>query len=190
MRLKIFFVPAIFLLCNINASAQKNPVSIYNPQALFAQNFFTKNGNEFRSANGAPGPKYWQNRADYNLHATIDTVENTLTGIETISYTNNSPDALSSLWLQLDQNTYRKDARSNFYSKRGGGGHTEGYQFESVSIEYKGKTTKASYIINDTRMQIRLPKDLSPNEKLKIHISYHYSIPGRFGGRNDFFSTK
>jgi hypothetical protein len=190
MRLKIFFVPAIFLLCNINASAQKNPVSIYNPQALFAQNFFTKNGNEFRSANGAPGPKYWQNRADYNLQATIDTVENILSCKETITYTNNSPDALSSLWLQLDQNTYRKQARSNFYSNRSSGAHTDGYQFETISIESGGNTIKANYIINDTRMQIRLPKDLPSNEKLKIHISYNYSIPGRFGGRNDFFSTK
>lgn len=171
-------------------SAQKNPESIFNPHELFAQNLFTKNGNEFRSANGAPGPKYWQNRADYTLHATIDTVENILTCTEIISYTNNSPDALPSLWLQLDQNTYRKEARSNFYSKRGGVGHTEGYQFESVTIEYKGKTAKAHYIINDTRMQIRLANDLSSKEKIKIHINYHYSIPGRFGGRNDFFSTK
>ena len=119
-------------------SAQNNPESVFNPKELFAQNFFTKNGNEFRSANGAPGHKYWQNRADYNLHATIDTVVNTLTGTETISYTNNSPDALSSLWLQLDPNTYRKGARSNFYTNHGSGGHTDGYQFETITIEQKG----------------------------------------------------
>jgi len=171
-------------------SAQNNTESLFNPKELFAQNFFTKNGNEFRSANGAPGPKYWQNRADYNLHATIDTVENTLTGTETISYTNNSPDALSSLWLQLDQDTYRKDARSNFYTNHGSDGHTDGYQFETVTIEYKGKIQKANYIINDTRMQIRLPDALLSKEKLNIHIQYHYTIPGVFGGRTDFFSTK
>ena len=190
MNFKSLLLLISFCFLTNAISAQKNPVSIYNPQALFAQNFFTKNGNEFRSANGAPGPKYWQNRADYILNATIDTVENVLSCKETITYTNNSPDALSSLWLQLDQNTYRKDARSNFYSKRSGGAHTDGYQFETITIESGGNTIKANYIINDTRMQIRLPKDLSPNEKLKIHISYHYSIPGRFGGRNDFFSTK
>src|SRR6185312_9403303 len=161
-------------------SAQNIPESVFNPQELFAQNFFTKNGNEFRSANGAPGPKYWQNRADYNLHATIDTVENTLAGAETISYTNNSPDALSSLWLQLDQNTYRKDARSNSYKNRGSNGHTDGYQVETVTIEYKGKTINANYIINDTRMQSRLPNALPSKEKINIHIKYHYSIPGNF----------
>ena len=171
-------------------SAQKNPQSIFDPHELFAQNFYTKNGNEFRSANGARGPKYWQNRADYTLHATIDTVENTLKGTETISYTNNSPDNLSSLWLQLDQNTYRKDARSQYYSTRTTNGSTEGYEFENVTVEYKGKTLKADYIINDTRMQIRLPSELSAKEKIKINIKYDYTIPGTFGGRTDFFSTK
>src|SRR5690242_15298382 len=190
MRLKNLFAPALFLVCNINVSAQNNPVSVFNPQELFAQNFFTKNGNEFRSANGAPGPKYWQNRADYNLQAAIDTVKNILSCTETITYTNNSPDNLASLWLQLDQNTYREKARSNFYTARRSREHTDGYQFETVTIEYKGKIVKADYIINDTRMQIRLANALPSKEKINIHIKYHYTIPGTFGGRNDFFSTK
>ena len=185
-----------FYFFSNSITAQKNPESIFDPHELFAQNFYTKNGNEFRSANGAPGSKYWQNRADYTLHATIDTVWNTLKGSETISYTNNSPDALTSLWVQLDQNTYRKEARSNFYTsdfrrrKPADIQHTDGYQFETVTIEYKGKTLKADYIINDTRMQIRLPNTLSSKEKINIHIQYHYSIPGNFGNRTDFFSTK
>jgi hypothetical protein len=181
----------ICFYCFLNSiSAQKNPASIFNPHELFAQKFFTKNGNEFRSADGAPGNKYWQNRADYTLRATIDTVENILQGTEDIHYTNNSPDALSSLWLQLDQNTYRKDARSNFYAASSQKDHTDGYQFESITIEYKGKVAKADYIMNDTRMQIRLSTSLSSKEKINIRIKYHYSIPGTFGERTDFFSTK
>jgi len=180
----------IGFFCFFNSvSAQKNSESIFDPHELFAQDFYTKNGNEFRSANGAPGPEYWQNRADYTLQATIDTVENTLKGTETIFYTNNSPDNLSSLWLQLDQNTYRKDARSKFYSS-GSNGFTDGYQFENITIEYKGKTLKANYIINDTRMQIRLPNILLSKEQIKINIKYHYNIPGIFGSRTDFFPTK
>jgi hypothetical protein len=179
-----------YCLCN-SISAQTN-ASVYDWRKLFAQDLFTKNGNEFRSANGAPGNKYWQNRADYILHATIDTVENVLKGTETISYTNNSPDDLSSLWLQLDQNTYREDARSNFYTAFGrrGKDHTNGYQFESVTLEQNGKLVGAEYIINDTRMQIRLANKLSSKGKIIIHIKYHYEIPGTFGGRTDFFSTK
>ncbi len=185
------------LLIYFSLSAQTNSLqSVFDPHELFAQNFYTKNGNEFRSANGAPGAAYWQNRADYLLHATIDTINNTLTTTETIHYSNNSPDALSSLWLEIDQNTYREDARSNFYtasSKRNltmPGPHTEGYHFDSVTIQYKGKTIKADYIINDTRMQIRLSDALASKNNLDIHIHYHYTIPGTFGGRTDFFSTK
>ena len=186
-----------FCWFNNSASAQeKVSGSVYKPYELFAQNFYTKNGNEFRSASGAPGPKYWQNRADYTLHAAIDTVGNVLTGTEIISYTNNSPDALSSLWLQLDQNIYKKDARSNFYTasskrlKSSDEGHTEGYEFGFVTIETNGKKMNADYIINDTRMQIRLANALLPKGKLNISIQYKYTIPGTFGGRTDFFSTK
>ena len=131
------------ILFSFSMSAQKN--SVFNPHELFAQDSYTKNGNEFRSANGAPGKAYWQNRADYVLHATIDTVENTLSGMEKIHYTNNSPDALSSVWLELAQNTYREDARSNFFKETKGSrkpaknGHTDGYHFENITIEYKGK---------------------------------------------------
>jgi len=163
--------------------------SLYNPKEIFAQNFYTKNGNEFRSASGAPGVKYWQNRADYNLQAAIDTVKNMLTCDETIHYTNNSPDSLQSLWLELDQNTYREDARSIFYSEFGSNRHTKGFQFDSITVTYKGKTFKADYIINDTRMQIRLPQALSSKSTIDITIKYYYIIP-IFGGRNDYVLTK
>ncbi len=163
--------------------------SLYYPKEIFAQNFYTKNGNEFRSASGAPGAKYWQNRADYNLQAAIDTVKNLLTCNETIHYTNNSPDSLQSLWLELDQNTYREDARSNFYSEFGSTRHTNGFQFDSITVTYKGKSFKTDYIINDTRMQIRLPEALSAKSTIDITIKYYYIIP-IFGGRNDYVLTK
>ena len=59
-----------YCLCN-SLLAQKKEGSVFDPHEVFAQDFFTKNGNEFRSASGAPGPKYWQNRADYTLHAQL-----------------------------------------------------------------------------------------------------------------------
>lgn len=187
----------MLLLACFSLSAQtKQDKSVYNPLNLFAQNVYTKNGNEFRAASGAPGEKYWQNRADYLLHATIDTVQNKLTGTETIRYTNNSPNELSSLWLELDQNTYRTDARSNFYLASPPKpdpkeiSHTSGFQFASISVSFKGKTIKAEYIVNDTRMQIRLPEALSSKEKIEIYIYYSYIIPSAFGGRTDFFQTK
>ncbi len=192
MNKKIINLLAACLLLSAIVSAQQ--YSIYDPHNLFAQDLYTKSGNEFRSANGAPGPAYWQNRADYNMNATLDTVKNTISNSETIHYTNNSPDALSSLWLELGQNTYREDSRSNFYTEGRRRGpvtqHTNGFHFSKVTIEVNGKTSVADYIINDTRMQVRLPVALSNKQKLDIHIQYDYVLPGNFGGRTDFFPTK
>ncbi len=181
----VFFLAAVLSF----AQDQKGMVTQFDPFQTFAQNFYTTNGNEFRSASGAPGAKYWQNRADYKLDATIDTIKNSLTCSETIHYLNNSPDSLESLWLELDQNTYREDARSNFFSGFGSLKHTEGFQFESISISYDGQTFVANYIVNDTRMQIRLPRKLSPKSKIDVSIKYNYVIP-QFGGRTDYFITQ
>src|SRR2546426_2327239 len=64
-----------------------------------------------REGSGRPGPRYWQQRADYTIRAALDTATHTIAGSETIHYTNNSPDTLAYLWLQLDQNIYRAASR-------------------------------------------------------------------------------
>ena len=177
---------AAFLLpAALRASAQ------YTPSALFGPEFYTERGNTEHSANGAPGPAYWQNRADYHLSATLDTSAKTLTGTETIDYTNNSPDALDCLWLQLEQNTYTPDARSNYATAFHPGQHTTGYTFASVTLVSGGMETKADYIVTDTRMQIRLRQALAPKGgKISVSIRYHYAIPGDFGGRTDCVATR
>ena len=93
------------------AGLRAQMASNYDPHELFGPYFFTTNGNEFRSASGQPGPKYWQNRADYLIRATLDEQDTTIKGEVTIDYTNNSPDKLDFLWLQLDQNLFRPDSR-------------------------------------------------------------------------------
>jgi len=201
MKLKFFGLGALVFLSTVTQAQRRHRManqndtisSNYDPAALFTPMFYTEHGNEFHAANGEPGPKYWQNRVDYTLKANIDTVTKVLSDNEVISYTNNSPDALQYLWLQLDQNTYKKDARSNYYTPFAPTPqqHTTGYQFETVEITQNGKTQKADYIISDTRMQIRLQTALIPNGgKISIAIKYHYTMPADFGGRNDFFDTK
>ena len=64
--------------------------------------------NSYRTASGAPGPDYWQQRADYDIKVTLDDAKQAITGQETITYTNLSPDALPYLWVQLDQNILAK----------------------------------------------------------------------------------
>jgi hypothetical protein len=187
---KIFFIVIFSFSFHFSFCQQQTKVeSLYKPKEIFAQNFYKNNGDEFRSANGVPGVKYWQNRADYNLQAKIDTEKNILSCNEIIYYTNNSPDSLQSLWVQLDQNIYREDARSNSYSGPAAIQHTSGFQFDNITVTYKGKSFKADYIITDTRMQIRLPWALSSKSKIDISIKYFYSIP-IFGGRTDYLNTK
>src|SRR5271156_1479325 len=83
----------------------------YDPRLTFAPLTLPDPVNAYRSSNGAPGPAYWQNEADYEMHATLDTAAKVLRNDEGITYTNNSPDSLTSLWIHLEQNIYRKDAR-------------------------------------------------------------------------------
>lgn len=190
----------ILLLLNNNSDAQRRRraastndtiASNYVPSDVFSPLFYSERGNDYHGANGAPGLKYWQNRVDYIIKANLDTVKKIISASETINYTNNSPDQLKFLWVQLDQNTYRADARSNLAGGNNTPQHTNGYEFESVAILQNGKATKVPYIINDTRMQIRLPQSVKPSGgKITVLINYHYVIPGDFGGRTDYVDTK
>ena len=163
----------------------------YDPHALFAPGFYNGQSKPHYAANGAPAASYWQNRADYTLLANLDTVSNILKGNETIHYTNNSPDTLQSLWLYLDQNTYRPDARSNYYTEGASDRHTDGYILASVKLGQGGVTTTADYIVTDTRLQIRLKKALAPHGgRIDILISYQYTVPGDFGNRTDYTTTR
>ena len=89
-----------------------SPAGGYDPQALFAPLSLPDAANAFRGGAGKQGPLFWQNRADYAIQAELDPATHSLRGEETITYTNRSPDALDVLWLQLDQNIYRRDSRS------------------------------------------------------------------------------
>lgn len=89
------------------------PPTNYNYHETWAPFFFTKNGNEFRASDGGPGPKYWQNRADYQLSARLNDETNEITGTEILTYTNNSPQKLGFIWMQLDQNLFKLDSRGN-----------------------------------------------------------------------------
>jgi hypothetical protein len=88
----------------------------YDAAAAFAPFAMTQAVNVYRSSNGLPGPQYWRNRADYTIRATLtpDATAPSLAGDEVITYTNNSPDTLEALWVQLDQNIYKPGSRGAF----------------------------------------------------------------------------
>jgi hypothetical protein len=163
----------------------------YDPQKTFAMLTLPDPVNAYRDGDGAPGPLYWQNEADYELHAKLDPAAKVLTGEEIITYTNNSPDALTSLWIHLEQNTYRHDARSVSSRGRERDGFTDGYQLDAVETGAKGAFKKAVYVVSDTRMQIQLATPVAAKGgRLQVHIRYHFAIPGVFGGRMSWGATK
>lgn len=183
-RLTPVFTTILILFSITKGSFAQDSTSVYDHNKVFDPSFFTYNGNEFRSANGAPGPKYWQNSANYVIHATLNEKDTTLKGNVAIRYTNNSTDSLNYLWLQLDQNLFNPDSRGAATTLVSGDrfdvkGYTKGgYHIEYASVLYKGKKYIIQPVITDTRMQLRLPFTLKPHgDKIDITVAYFFSIP-------------
>jgi hypothetical protein len=153
-----------------------------DPRDIFAPLTFPDPAGPTRSVSGIPGPGYWQNRADYTIAARIDPAAHVLTGQETITYVNNSPDALDILWLRLDQNIYRADSRAAV--SRRCCHYTDGDQLDRIEVEANGRSVTPVFIVSDTRLRISLPAPLAPHgSSVRIQIDYHYTIPGTWGGR-------
>ena len=196
------------LFGTISANAQQVPasetksVSNYNYHDAFAPNFYTKNGTATRSASGQPGEKYWQNRADYQLTANLNDKTSEIIGTETLTYTNNSPDKLSFLWMNVDQNLFKTDSRGNAVipvngSRNGARGEKfdGGHKIKSVKVVSviggKSVEKEAKFEINDTRMKIVLPQDLNANgASLKVKIEFSYISPKYGSDRTGVLDTK
>jgi hypothetical protein len=195
---KLLPVCFIFLSMDVlNAQIAMNDAGPYNPHDFFAESFHPTTGNVYRSANGTPGPMYWQNIASYLIHATLNEKDTSITGDVTISYTNNSPDKLDYLWLQLDQNLFAPDSRGARATPASGdamgvlGVDRGGYYISEVSVTYGGKTYKVLPVILDTRMQIRLNSPLLPKgDKISVKINYRFTIPAYGADRMGRLYTK
>ncbi len=170
--------------------------SKYDAKEAFSPQFYPYPGNDYRSASGEPGPKYWQNRADYKISCTLDTGKHNVNGEVELNYTNNSPDNLKFLWLQLDQNIYKKDSRGSATTTEAGGRwanakFTGGYNIKSVSIDIGGKKYIPKYTITDTRMQVWLQDILKASGgKLKVSIQFDFEVPEYGTDRMGRLSTK
>jgi hypothetical protein len=157
--------------------------------------------NEQRTASGAPGGKYWQQKADYDIDVTLDEKNLSIIGTETITYTNQSPDKLSYLWLQLDENIHDPIAESNYFDENiipNSGNENDlkslqikqrlqgyGVKIDMVS-DVLGK--KLAYTVNQTMMRVDLNKSLEAKGKVKFIVKWHYKIPNRMdlGGRGGY----
>ena len=155
--------------------------------------------NEQRTASGAPGAKYWQQKADYIIQVELFEKENKLKGKENITYYNNSPDVLTYIWLQLDQNIYDKNSiaansRNNSLSEKIevktalgllDNTYDGGYK-NLVVTDNAGKTMK--HVVNGTMMRIDLPSSLKSGSNVNFNIAWEYTVNNnaKVGGRAGF----
>lgn len=157
--------------------------------------------NIYRTASGAPGQGYWQNRADYDITAYLDEDNRKLKGSETVTYYNNSPDQLDYLWLQLDENEHSSINNSGYSasSKLPKQVNSENLKSSELPAADNGlgvnleKVTDAEgnplkYVVNKTMMRIDLPKVLKKGEKYTFKIDWNYNISDRmkYGGRGGY----
>ena len=164
-----------------NSFAQKTN---YDQHEAFAPMFYPAYGDKVRAADGTPGPDYWQNRADYNIQATLDDSLQNVKGVVTITYTNNSPQSLPFLWLQLDQNIYNLQSRGVATTAISGGRWANrnqfdgGYTIESVQVTDNGKTLDGNYNITDSRMQVKPANAVKAGGgTIQLKIAFRFTIP-------------
>tara|TARA_B110000438_G_scaffold302856_1_gene361992 strand:- start:55 stop:2418 length:2364 start_codon:yes stop_codon:yes gene_type:complete len=155
--------------------------------------------NTYRTASGAPGHQYWQQEVDYKIDITLDDEKQTLSGSETIDYTNNSPDTLRYLWLQLDQNKLADNAGAKTtrtapekkitYTGLRNVIETDEFQGGYDITKVAGSNGKAlSYVINGTMMRIDLPKALKSGDSVELNINWNYQLYEQkvLGGRSGY----
>jgi len=157
--------------------------------------------NEYRTASGAPGPKYWQQRCDYDIKCTLDEKNQQLTGSEVVTYFNNSPNELTYLWLQLDENQHSSVNNANYQSSNRldnslspqqleqaeAAKSDNGYGFIITKLtDVKGNSLK--YTINKTMMRMELPAILKPGQRFVFNLDWNYKLSNRMerGGRGGY----
>lgn len=186
----------------------QDEASVYDYNLAFGHGFYSKNGTATRSASGKPGHAYWQNSADYKIDIRLNEDTKYFTGSEVITYTNNSPDELDFLWVQVDQNLFKKDSRGNAIiplsgSRNGAKGQDfdGGYDIGNVHVFYDGdrksrrkddrRQSAVRYEIHDTRMKILLPKPLAANGgKIYLNIDFSFTSPDYGSDRMGVLETK
>lgn len=201
MQKSVFFLAATLAFFALKAQNVPN-----NPGSNHANKFEQLGStlptpNEYRTASGAPGPKYWQQRADYDIKATLDEAALKLTGTETVTYYNQSPDPLTYLWLQLDENQHSNVNNAGYPNsnplpqavplqqlrglKKDTANNGYGHIITSLT-DAAGR--KLAYTVNKTMMRIELPQVLKPGQKFVFNLKWSYKIPDRMsmGGRGGY----
>lgn len=144
-------------------------------------------GTMVRTGSGAPGARYWQNRADYDLAATLDTAKTTLRGQLTLRYTNNSPDTLHFIWMQVEQNAFKANSLNSFIFPQDSRFGARGFEGGDVIDRFdqllgggaKGTARKVAVTrrANETMMKVELAEPLAPGKVATFDVAWHFLIP-------------
>ena len=177
----------MLVLLSILAVATQQPVadtSLFRALAL-------PTATGVRSASGAPGPRYWQQRADYTIRATLDTTANVLTGTERIRYVNRSTDALAFVWVQLDQNLFAPNSITSVLNQpplRFAGGVVfdfggKGFVGGMTVDRFTAGGRPLAMTVTGTMMRVELAQPLLPDSAITFEVAWHFPIPPYGGGR-------
>jgi hypothetical protein len=203
---KLKYVLLSAFLVSVGAIAQEEEKKAEREQGHTNNNKFKQLYDEFsspnvyRAASGAPGHAYYQQQADYKMNLILDDEKSTLSGEETITYTNNSPDVLKYLWVQLDQNVRAKDSKTPLSEGSGvrkmdrAASFVEDYLGEGFDggfniVHVKGINGKPlEHMINRTMMRVELPKPMASGDKFSFSIKWNYNINDyiKYGGRSGY----
>lgn len=190
------FLFSLLLGLSFSSFAQNSKIeSNYDPHSLFSPLFYTTGETITRAATGEPNVGYWQNRADYQISASLNELTHQISGTVKITYKNNSPHELPFLWIQLDQNLFntksRGQARMPVDSRSRYGDAKSGFNGGDNISNVQLNDARADYIINDTRMQIRLTKPMKGNgESVKIKMDFSFILPEYGADRCGILNTK
>ncbi|MEP6492721.1 MAG: M1 family metallopeptidase [bacterium] len=138
-------------------------------------------GNTYRSGSGAPGPKYWQQHANYDLRGTLDTAAKSLHGEMTLRYTNNSPDTLRYLWFQVEQNAFKNGSLNSYVfppdSRFGARNFEGGDAIERFNQVVADKKTPLKMRVEGTVMRVDLATPLAPGQTATLDAAWHFNVP-------------
>ena len=201
MRRLFFIICACFVVLSLSAQNIENNSASNHGNKFEQLGTILPTPNEYRTASGAPGPKYWQQRCDYDIKCDLDETNLKLTGSETVTYYNNSPDILTYLWLQVDENQHSNVNNANYQNsnamqKQSTDAALDRTQGEKDDNGFGDKITKLTdvtgksllYTVNKTMMRIELPIPLKPGQKFVFNVDWNYKISNRMqqGGRGGY----
>ncbi len=175
---------AIVLLCLSCSQEKTNTISHLHSGKVF-HDLPLLSPNSVRTGSGIPGKEYWQQTVDHRIKVSLNIDENLIEGSETITYTNNSPDSLSYIWLQLEQNIHTEESIRSREGRPTGEGEYRGIHISSLQID----SLDVKWDVYGTLAKIHLKRQLDPKESLQMEIVWSFPMPTKASLRMGYDSS-